>query len=695
MATLGIDQDFLRDYAELEPAVQKRVQEVFRKFSEATHAGVHLEKVHNARDPRLQTVRITQFWRGVVLAPDSGDSYTLLKVLPHDAAYSWIQRRRVSVNAATGRIELRDVASIEETLPQLERLGEHDNRRLFDAVNDADLRRLGVDGETLTFARALTDLIQLEASQSFLPPQQYDALIGLALGMSPDEVWAQLAGDLQEQGYDTEDIDAAVTRSPERVVLVHGPDELMAVFADPFALWRIYLHPAQRRVAYGSFGGSAKVGGAPGTGKTVVALHRAAHLAEQGGRVLLTTFTSTLASSLEDSLRLLTSDPEVLDRIDVRHVDQIAYQVVAGQHGRLTILRPAEERATWKRIIKRLGLPFTEGFLAAEWRDVVLGRGVADADAYLAAKRSGRGRALGHLQKAQVWHAVSAFSEELTERNVWTYESMCAEAARLLADAEDKPYDHVIVDEAQDLHPVRWRLLRAAVAEGRDDLFIAGDTHQRIYGNTVSLRGLGIKVAGRSFRLTVNYRTTAEILGWSLNLLSGVRVDDMDEGLEKLSGCRSDVHGSPPTAIGHPTRQRELDQLAEKIGAWISSGVSPEEIGVAARSNKLVDEAVGALDRAGVAAASLARKTPDGAVRAGTMHRMKGLEFRCVAVIGVGVHQIPATGAVTPEEEDKAAHTADLERERCLLFVAATRAREALYVSWHGEPSPFLRPVLT
>jgi hypothetical protein len=353
-------------------------------------------------------------------------------------------------------------------------------QRLFAHVSDADFARLGVDNETLAFARALTDLIQLEVSQTFLPQHQFDVLIGLALGMSPEEVWDQVGTGAEPEAYDTDDIAAAVSRSPERVVLVEGPDELMRVFADPFALWRIYLHPAQQRVAYGSFRGSARVAGAPGTGKTVVALHRAAHLALAGGRVLLTTFTSTLSSSLEENVKLLTSDEEVLGRIDVRHVDQVAYQVVSQIHGRLAILQPVEEKSIWKRIISRLELPFTETFLAAEWRDVVLGQVVTDADGYLAAKRPGRGRALGHLQKAQIWQAIHEFTSELASRKLWTYDSICVEATRILAESPSKPYDHVVVDEAQDLHPVRWRLLRAAVSEGPDDLFtvtpISGST---------------------------------------------------------------------------------------------------------------------------------------------------------------------------------------------------------------------------
>src|SRR5690606_22583016 len=188
----------------------------------------------------------------------------------------------------------------------------------------------------------------------------------------------------------------------------------------------------------------------------------------------------------------------------------------------------------------------TETFLAEEWRHVILAQQVGSAADYLAAKRAGRGRRLGARQKAQLWQAVWEFQEELKRRRLWTYETVCVEATRLLAERADKPYRHIVVDEAQDLHPVQWRLLRAAVAEGPDDLFIAGDSHQRIYHSRVSLRDVGVHVAGRSARLTINYRTTAEILAWSLGMLEGEPVDDMDGGLDTVAGYRSEVHGPPP-----------------------------------------------------------------------------------------------------------------------------------------------------
>jgi superfamily I DNA/RNA helicase len=294
-----------------------------------------------------------------------------------------------------------------------------------------------------------------------------------------------------------------------------------------------------------------------------------------------------------------------------------------------------------------------------------------------------------------VWQAVSAFRGLVAEQGLWAHETVAEEAARLVAGRARRPFDHVVVDEAQDLHPGQWRLLRAAAAEGRDDLFIAGDTHQRVYGPQVSLAEVGVDIRGRSARLRINYRTTAQILGWSLGLMHGQSVDDMDGGLDSVAGCRSEMRGDEPVLKGLATWDQELRHLADTVRDWTGAGVLPAEIGVAARSNRAVDQAVLALEEAGIAARSLARGPVADAVSVGTMHRMKGLEFRCLAVVGAGGGQLPAPRSVTPEAEDPGAHARDLLRERSLLFVACTRAREQLSVSWHQAPSPFIEAVLS
>jgi hypothetical protein len=692
MPTLAIDKGFITDLAKMEKPVAKRVAEVFDEFDSATHTGLHLEKIANARNPRFRSIRIDQAWRGIVLAPTDGDVYTLLKVLHHDDAYAWAQRSNVSVNSATGGIEIRDEAELDRQIPELEQAAKSAGTPIFVHVKDGELSRLGIDDKVLAFARTVTDAAQLDASKSFLPETQWDVLFGLAAGYTPDEVWADLGTQILGEPVDTEDIDAAILRSSDRVVLVSGPDELMEVFAYPFATWRVYLHPTQRAAVDAVHNGPARVTGGPGTGKTVVALHRANTLAQRGdGKVLVTTFTSTLSETLQTGLDMLVDDEKAESRIEVSHVDRIAHRVFRKTHGAPHLLGAEDEKVLWAGLIGELGLSFTPVFLSEEWRQVVLARRISTAADYLAAKRTGRGRALGAVQRAQVWQAIWEFEQTLTQQGVWTHETIRREATRLLEESIDKPFRHIIIDEAQDLSPDQWRLLRAAVAEAPDDIFIAGDTHQRIYDNRVSLREVGINIAGRSSRLNINYRTTAEILGWSLGLLRGEPVDDMEGGLDSIAGCKSHVHGKPPELSGHDSADTEAAFITETVQGWIVNGIAPSEIGIAVRAKWSASKIEGALRRVRIDYVDLAKASDDDqAVRIGTMHRMKGLEFRCMCVAGVSATLVPAANAVTPIQNDKQTHQQDLERERCLLFVACTRAREELVVTWHGEPSPFL-----
>ena len=240
------------------------------------------------------------------------------------------------------------------------------------------------------------------------------------------------------------------------------------------------------------------------------------------------------------------------------------------------------------------------------------------------------------------------------------------------------PYRHVIVDEAQDLHPAQWRLLRAAVAPGPDDMFIVGDAHQRIYDNHVSLAKVGINVRGRSQRLTVNYRTTQEILALAVPALGKAMVAGLDDEADSLDGYRSPLHGRRPEVRAFATRDAETAALVERVRRWIADGVEPHAIGIAARARWLGKQAATALEDAGITTVSLSAKAAKDAVRIGTMHGMKGLEFQAVGVFGVSEGAVPSAAAVTPVEIDALAHAQDLQRERCLLFVACTRARDHL-----------------
>ena len=708
MARLAIAKDFLAEYSKLEKTVQRAVTAAIEKFPDQTYAGAHLEKIRDSVDDRIRTIRVDGYWRGVVLAPESGDTYCLVTVLPHDKAIAYARSHRFSVNQALGVLEVRDEEGLKQIEPSLQVAAKEQDHRLFEHVSDSDLTRLGVDAGILPVVRLLTSETHLEALQTMLPEVQYTALYALACGMTVEGAWQEVAQYLPTEEpaekVNTRDLVSAMERTPGRVVFMAGQEELERMLANPFAAWRIFLHPAQRKIAYvTSYAGPAQVTGGAGTGKTVTALHRTAHLAGRydtelplwGDRppILLTTYTRSLAAALDTQLAELVSDEEVRSQIEVLNVDRLARYVVQAARAAPDIVNRGEFRQMWVDAATALGLRSTSTFLQHEWEQVILAQDLRTEEAYLTCQRRGRGAPLSKSQRSQVWQAVQHVERELAVSHRSTYLQLADEAARLLNGSRPR-YRHIVVDEAQDLHPAQWRLLRAAVSPGPDDLFIAADPNQRIYENNVSLATLGISVRGRSRRLRLNYRTTQEILTWAIRLLGAEPVTGLDDEADTLIGYRSPVHGRRPEMFAAATRKEEFAALTERVGAWIGIGIEPHAIGVAARARYLADQACDALNAAGIPAVTLTSKRTAKGVRAGTMHGMKGLEFQAVAVIGVEEGCVPAPAALTPEHEDPLArmHRPARTRHTRSWSPASSSARCSLRPANLTRPSPSSKP---
>jgi hypothetical protein len=452
--------------------------------------------------------------------------------------------------------------------PALEMAAAKTDTKLLVHVSDADLARLGIDSNTMVIARLLSTEAELAAMEKMIPEAQYNALFGLACGQTPEEVWAEVSQYVPSEPVDTGNIVKAMERTPGRVVFIGSNEELERILEHPFAAWRIFLHPARRKIAYAPrYTGPAQVTGGAGTGKTVTALHRAAYLArqvsdelsavEEAGSVLLTTFTRNLADALETQFDLLVDMADVRRQVEILNVDRLAYRVVEQSRGtRPAIINNKDLADLWGAAAAKAGLPFAPTFLVREWEQVILAQDLRAEQHYLTCSRAGQGTPLGKAQRRQVWQLAQHVESELNAMGRSTFLQLANEAARILRTSGQPPYRYVIIDEAQDLHPAQWRLLRAAVAEGPNDLFIVGDAHQRIYDNRVSLAKLGINVRGRSRRLTVNYRTTQEILALALSALGKAPVTGLDGETDSLAGYRSPLHGRQPEV--HSAVQRTL-----------------------------------------------------------------------------------------------------------------------------------------
>ena len=266
-------------------------------------------------------------------------------------------------------------------------------------------------------------------------------------------------------------------------------------------------------------------------------------------------------------------------------------------------------------------------------------------------------------------------------------------AALLRADSAGSSYAAVVVDEAQDMGAQAFALIRAIAPAGHDDLFIAGDGHQRIYGrNRVVMGRCGIDIRGRSRKLRLNYRTTEETRRWAAHLLAGSDIDDLDGGSDDNKGIRSLTRGPEPMLKRFDTREEQIESLVNHLKVLQTSGEALRAVCIVARTTgerNAIEQHLRALD---VEVEVIERDTVDDAAHAGvrvaTMHRVKGLEFERVVMASMNEGLVPVSSVIAGKGDDTARESAETE-ERSLVYVAATRAKKELLVFSYGTPSPY------
>lgn len=686
---IAISDDFLRAFAAIPQSRQHALVQFITKFRHNPRAtGINYEKIRDAADDAMRSVRIDQNYRGIVLKPEQGNVYCLLWIDKHDEAYEWARRHKVSIHPDIGSIQVYEAVSVDEVgaTPPLSAGAQ----ATFAGLKDRELLRLGVPQERLADVRGVSDETGLDALQSCLPPDAYEALFLAAAG----EPYENLVREREAPvSVDTSDFAQALERdvSRQHFVVITDDHDLEALLASPLALWRVFLHPSQRKLVHQEFNGPARVLGGAGTGKTVVAMHRAVWLARKfkdapGTPVLFTTFTRTLADDIRAQIAQIAS-PEERSRIEVANMDQWALGLLRRFGYRpQPLYDEGRRREMWKRAMTRCpdGVEFQESFFRAEFERVVLPAGCETAEQYMHATRVGRGSALSRAQKRDLWPVFAEYRAQLRAANLREPEEAFRDAAALLKrDKVPLGIRSIVVDEAQDLSAAALELLRVAVPEGPNDLFIVGDAHQRIYRHKVVLSRLGIQVRGRSRNLRINYRTTDEIRRWAAAQLAGCSIDDLDGQPDSLMGYKSLTHGEAPRLILSASRAEERKVVIDSLRELEASGIQSRNICLVVRRNEEASEYATWLQAEGVPVVQLTRDVSDDSdrpgVRVATMHRVKGLEFDAVVIAGyLGADRYAAQFA---DDGDAGVLVDTKTSERCLLHVAATRAKRALIVS--------------
>ena len=694
MPVVAVASEFLEAYARIPRAQQKKVREFTEKFqTNPKAASINYEKIHAVKDERVRTVRIDKQYRAVILHPDKGDVFVLVWVDNHDEAMDWAKNRSFEVNPFTGSLQIFNVSEVERALvppPKAKTPG------LLDQFDDELLLSFGIPLILLPAVRGVRQPNDLLALNQHLPGECAEALMWLAEGMPPEEVREAVAVQ-KKVPVDTTDLVKALEHpdSRRRFVTIQSDEDLTAMLNAPLDKWRIFLHPSQEKLITKDFKGPYRVLGGAGTGKTVVAMHRAKHLSRNvfkasEDRILFTTYTANLAQNVDEMLSTLC--PDAKGRIEVLHLHSWAARFMKSHGAGFDIVDGDDIDECWEQACAG-ETTFDVGFLRQEWEQVVQANGIEDMAEYLTVRRTGRGNTLTRPQRGKVWKVFERYLQVLAQRGKQEWLQAIRSTRRFLEENKTLlPYRAVVVDEAQDFHSEEWKLIRALVPACVNDLFLVGDAHQRIYGRKVTLSRCGIQIQGRSSTLRINYRTTEQIRTWAMAVLSGVEIDDLDGEKESEDGYKSLLSGSKPEHHHFTTAHKEQEFLAEKIKELLKER-SPEEICVVTRTTKtLRDEYQSMFQRLGIACTVLDKSKNAGSagIRLATMHRVKGLEFPVMILAGMNSKTMPLhVASVGDDPTCKEEHEI---RERSLLFVAATRARDVLIVTSWGTPSPFIQP---
>ena len=613
----------------------------------------------------------------------------------HDEAYNWAKRKKCKINKELGSIEVFDVVSNEEEN------NEHDNSNtLFKEYNEQELIDIGVPKEQISFVKDIQDIDKFNKMKDSFTKETYESLEWLANGFEYKEV---------KELYDSQKlIDEPIpnnfaealnsTTTKHSFVIVEGEEELEQIMSEPLEKWRIFLHPSQRKLVERNFNGPARVTGGAGTGKTVVAMHRAKELVrklDKDKKILFTTFTANLASDIQYNLKKICNGQDIRN-IEVINLDAWVSEFLKlnGYNYRIDYEKIDD---IWSQAYINSGenIDYDWNFVKDEYIKIIVCQEELSLPAYMNASRVGRGIKIDRQTKIKIWNIVEEYLKILRDEQVRDIDTAMFECRTVLKNYQKKlSYQYIIIDEGQDFSTNAYKLLRLiAGEEHRNDMFIVGDSHQRIYNKKAILSKCGINVRGRGSILKINYRTTEEIRKYAIALLKGISFDNLDNEEENQDQCQSLTHGDKPIIKNFRDGNEEFDYLFTEINKLKDDGVDLRNICIVTRTRKYVDSYNSMFTSKGIRVYEIRGNKVDDrnydGLRIATMHRVKGLEFQYVFVVACNDRVIPLQTAINIA--DPISKQESMISERCLLYVALTRAQKKAYITSYGNESIFLK----
>lgn len=677
-----IADTFLDSLARLTDQEQKIVKTtVFDLQVNPANPGMQFHKLDRARDPNFASVRVNLDVRLIV--HKTRDSLLVCYVNHHEQAYRWAEQRKLERHPTTGAmqiVQIREEVKI-ITIPQYAEVA-RPKPRLFSHLTDEHLLRYGVPPEWLPDVREANEDTLLEIADH-LPAEAAEALLNIATGATPPPSPSAFHAD----PFNHPD-------ALRRFRVMRDVAELERALESPWEKWTVFLHPAQRQLVEQDLNGPTRISGSAGTGKTIVALHRAAFLARRDpdARVLLATFSEPLANALRLKLRcLIGNEPRLAERLEVHGLNALGLRLYALNLGQPQMVSRTDLQTLLNAAARQAaGHKFAPHFLQMEWEQTVDAWQLTSWEAYRDVRRLGRKTRLSEAQRRILWDIFSRVQAELERRSLLTDAMVFTRLAAHIAATRQPPFDMAVIDEAQDLTIPQLRFL-AALGGGRpNSLFFTGDVGQRIFQPPFSWSAVGLDLRGRCRTLRINYRTSHQIRQQADRLLDP-QIADVDGNTDDRRGTTSVFNGPPPAIVICATPEDERQTVAHWLADRRRDGLHAEEIGVFVRSTDELERARAAVEMAGIPFTVLDERIAitSGQVSISTMHLAKGLEFRAVVVLACDDAVLPSAARIAAVADDS-----DLEEvyntERHLLYVACTRARDHLLVTGVAPASEFL-----
>ena len=696
-ALFRIAESFIKALGKLNAREQAATKiTVFDLQQNPAASGLRFHPVAGSKDQRFRSVRVNRDIR--VIAHKTDDSFLICYVDHHDAAYKWAERRRIEAHPETGAAQIVEVRErVEEiaapysikTEPLAYGVADSPEQPYlpgpFSSLSEQALLGVGVPEDWVGDIRQASEDGFLDIAEH-LPTEASDALLEyVSTGALPQPAPVIPGTDPFEH-----------PDAQRRFRVMENMEEIERALAYPWEQWAIFLHPSQRRLVDRQFNGPARVSGSAGTGKTVVALHRAAAILQKDSqaKVLLTTFSLPLANALKHKLSVLTGNGNT--NVTILSFEGVAIELYTLAFGRAPrIAKEAEVKRALETAANELeNTEFTIHFLISEWRNVIDAWQVDNLETYQSVLRIGRRSRVSSGQRERVWPVFARTRELLTRQGLHTWPEIFGEVAACFAAQEHKPFTHIIVDEAQDLSVPELRLFATMKADNPDALFFSGDIGQRIFQQPFSWKALGVHIRGRSHTLKVNYRTSHQIRRAADRLLPDI-IRDVDGNEENRRDVISVFNGLEPEVKTFADAHQETEGVAAWVREIIEDGITPEEIGIFVRSNNELPRAREVVKLAGQPPLELSNRVEDrdGRISIGTMHLAKGLEFQAVVVMACDDDIVPSQARIeTVADEDELDEV--YETERHLFYVACTRARDRLLISGVELVSEFFEDFL-